>query len=84
MVNKKKIHYLCVGGIEKSVSRDHRLSSLRNEKIHPTWSPFVITRVMTNGDHEGRIFLSHPHTHDVFLISARMLRTFLHGTPQTQ
>ena len=28
MVSKKRIHYLCEGGIEKSVPRDHRLSSL--------------------------------------------------------
>ena len=28
MVNKKKIHYSCEVGIEKSVPRDHRLSSL--------------------------------------------------------
>ena len=23
-------------------------------------------RVMTNGDHEGRVFQSHPHTNNVF------------------
>ena len=28
VVSKKKIHYLCDDGIEKSVPRDHRLSSL--------------------------------------------------------
>ena len=28
MVSKKRFHYLCEGGIEKSVPQDHRLSSL--------------------------------------------------------
>ena len=33
LVSKKKIHYLCEDGIEKSVSCDHRLSSLcKNSK----------------------------------------------------
>ena len=28
MVSKKKIHYSCEDGLEKSVPRDHRLSTL--------------------------------------------------------
>ena len=37
-------------------------------------------RVMTNGDHEGRIFLSHPHTNNIFYlltIKYRILIFFL-------
>ena len=30
-------------------------------------------RVMTNGDHEGQIFLSHPHTYDRSLYSCTPL-----------
>ena len=31
--------------------------------------------MMTIGDHEGRIFLSHPHTHDgyIFLLTSKHL-----------
>ena len=38
------------------------------KKNLPRGSPFGITglRVMTNGDREGRIFLSHPHTNNGF------------------
>ena len=55
MVSKKKSP-LFVWGWEKSVPRDHRLSS-------------IASLVMLNGDPQesGRIFLSHPHTHDGFL-----------------
>ena len=45
-----RIHHECEGRIEKSVPRDHRLSSLS----------------MTNDDPEGQIFLSYPHTTNGF------------------
>ena len=48
-----RIHHECESGIEKSVPRI-------TEWHHELW------RVMTNGDHEGRIFLSHPHTNNEF------------------
>ena len=51
---RKRIHYSCEVGIEKSVPRDHRLSSLGKPRDANRWS-------------SGRIFLSHPHTHDRFL-----------------
>ena len=44
-------HYECVDGKEKSVPR---ITDWHHEAC----------RVMTFGDREGRIFLSHPHTHD--------------------
>ena len=50
VVRKKKIiHYSCEDGIEKSVPRDHRFSSLVKPRDANRWS-------------SGRIFLSHPHT----------------------
>ena len=55
MVSKKKrIYYFYEDEIEKSTPQDQHLSSL-------------VRRVMTNGDPEGQIFPSHPHTHDRFL-----------------
>ena len=51
-MNIMKIHHGCEGGIEKSVSRITR----HHEAC----------RVMTNSDHEGQIFLSHPHTNSGF------------------
>ena len=51
---RKRIHYSCEGRIEKSVPRDHRLSSLGKPRDAKRWS-------------SGRIFLSFPHTHDRFL-----------------
>ena len=42
-----RIHHECEGGIEKSVPR---ITDWHHEAC----------QVMTNGDHEGRIFLSHP------------------------
>ena len=48
-----RIHHKCEGGIEKSVPR---ITNWHHEAC----------RVMTNGDHEGRIFLSRPHTNNVF------------------
>ena len=56
MVSKKRIHYLCEDGIEKSPFVI-MTNSDREGRI----------RVMTNGDSKGRIFLSHPHIHDGFL-----------------
>ena len=44
---------ICVGGVEQSVSGI--------TERHPE-----ACRVMTNGDREGRIFLSHPHTNNGF------------------
>ena len=42
------------GRIEKSIPRDHRLSSLDKPRDVKRWS-------------SGRIFLSYPHAHDRFL-----------------
>ena len=55
-----RIHYKCQGGIEKNVPR---ITDGHHEAC----------RVMTSGDHEGRIFLSHPHTNNgfVFLLTAK-------------
>ena len=56
MVDKKIIHYSCEGRIEKSVTRDHRLSSLSKPRDakRQSW---------------GWFFLSYPHTHDCYLES---------------
>ena len=54
VVSKKKIHYSFEGRIEKSVPRHHRLSSLGKPRDAKRRS-------------SGRIFLSYPHTHDIFL-----------------
>ena len=48
-----RIHHECEGGIEKSVPR---ITVCHHE----------VCRVMTNDDPEGRIFLSHPHTINLF------------------
>ena len=48
-----RIHPACEGGIEKFALR---IAVWHHEAC----------RVMTNGDHEGRIFLSHPHTNNGF------------------
>ena len=53
MVSKRKIHYLLEGRIEKSVPRDHHLSSLGKPHDAKQRS-------------SGRISLSYPHTHDRF------------------
>ena len=53
---EKRNHYSCEGGIEKSVPPDHHLSSLGKPRESNQWS-------------SGRIFLSHPHTHDGYLYS---------------
>ena len=50
-----RIYQVCDDGIEKSIPRDYQ-SALQG------------MRVMTIGDHKGRIFLSHPHTKDGFFL----------------
>ena len=50
------IHHECEGGIEKSVPR---ITDWHHEAC----------RVMTKGDREGQVFLSHPHTNDGFFFS---------------
>ena len=55
-MRKKKSHKSCEGGIEKSVPRSHRLSSLGKPRD-------------ANGRYSGRIFLSLPYSHDGFLYS---------------
>ena len=52
-----RIHYECEGRIEKYVPR---IAVWHHEAC----------RVMTNGDSEGRIFLSYPHTNNEFLFLA--------------
>ena len=52
----KENPFSCEGRIEKSVLRDHRLSSLGKPRDAKRRS-------------SGRIFLSYPHTHDRFLFS---------------
>ena len=51
---RKRINYSYEGRIEKSIPRDHRLSSLGKPRDANWWS-------------SGQIFLSYPHTHDRFL-----------------
>ena len=51
---RKRIHYLCEGRIEKSIPQDHHLASLGK--------PCDAKRRSS-----GRIFISHPYTHDGFL-----------------
>ena len=51
---RKRIHNSCEDGIEKSVPRDHWLSSLGKPRDANRWS-------------SGQIFLSHLHIHDRFL-----------------
>ena len=46
-----RIHHECEDGIEKSIPR---ITDRHNEAC----------RVVTNGNHKGRFFLSHPHTND--------------------
>ena len=50
-----RIYHECMGRIEKSVPR------------FAVW-PHKACRVMINGDPEGRIFLSYPHTNNRFFI----------------
>ena len=55
-----RIHHECEGGMEKS---DPRITVWHHEAC----------RVMTNSDHEERIFLSHLHTNNglVFLLTIK-------------
>ena len=57
-----RIYYECGGAIEKSAPR---ITDWHHEAC----------RVMTKGDREGRIFLSHPHIHDgyFFLLTTKYL-----------
>ena len=62
--SEKRIHFSCEGRIEKSVPRNHRLSSLGKPRDAKRRS-------------SGLIFLSYPHTHDRFLLSVRGALTTL-------
>ena len=53
MCENKRIHDECEGGIEISIPW---ITDWHHEACG----------VMTNGDHKGRIFLSHPHTNNRF------------------
>ena len=57
-----RTHHECEGGIEKYILR---IVDWHHEAC----------RVMTKGDHEGRIFLTHPHTNNVlfYLVTAKYL-----------
>ena len=67
---RKRNHYSSEDEIEKSVPRDHRMSSLGKPRDANRWS-------------SGRIFLSHPHTHDRFLYSFTQAQLLLLGHRQT-
>ena len=60
MVEIIRINHECECGIEKAVPR---ITDWHHEAC----------RVMTSRDHEGRIFLSHPHTNNgfFFLLTAK-------------
>ena len=64
MVSKKKNKLSCEGRIEKSVPRDHRLSSLGK--------PHDVKRRSS-----GWIFLPYPHTHDRFFYQSPLILTEL-------
>ena len=53
MIRNIRIHHECEGGIEKSVPR---ITDWHREAC----------QVMTIGDREGQIFISHPHTNNGF------------------
>ena len=66
-----RIYHECEGRKEKSIPRDHRLASLGKSKIEKSVPRIAVwhheaCRVMTNGDPEGRIFLSYLHTNNGF------------------
>ena len=65
IVNNIKIYHECEGGIEKSVSR---IAVWHHEACQG----------MTNGDPEGRIFLSYPHTNNgyFFLLTTVFIYLF--------
>ena len=56
---------MCEGGIEKSV---FRITDWNHEAC----------RAMTNGDHEGQIFLSHPHRNNGFFFLLTTKQPFLY------
>ena len=60
-----RIYHECEGGIEKSVPR---ITDWHHEAC----------RVMTNGDGEERIFLSHPHTNNGLFFSLTIKYLFLY------
>ena len=59
-----RIHYECEGRMEKFVPR---ITVWHHEAC----------RVMTNGDTEGRIFLSYPHTNNGFFLVLTTVVFFL-------
>ena len=61
-----RIHHECEGGIEKFVPR---ITDWHHEAC----------QVMTNGDCEGSIFLSHPHTNDGFFSCSPLNNSFYIG-----
>ena len=62
-----RIYHKCEGGIEKFVLR---IIDWHHEAC----------RVMTNGDHEEQIFLSHPHTNNgfIFLLTTVFIYLFIY------
>ena len=66
-MNEKKIDNSCEDGIEKSVPRDQRSTSLGK--------PRDAKRTVILGTD----FLSHLHTHDIFLLSIRKEMTVQGG-----
>ena len=69
VVSKKKIHYSCEDRIEKSIPRDHRLSSLGKPRDAKRRS-------------SGRIFLSFPHTYHRLLLGANLKDVTYLGSAQ--
>ena len=69
VVSKKKNSHSCEGRMEKSVPRDHRLSSLGKPRDAKRRS-------------SGRIF--YPHTHDRFLYSSTFNENRLCCIPKTK
>ena len=71
LVQSLRIHHECEVGIEKSVPRDHHLSSLyceggvENFVSRITFWHHQACQVMIGSDPEGQIFLSHPLTNYV-------------------
>ena len=63
-----RIYYECEGGIERYVPR----ITIWHHKACP---------VMTNGDPEGRIFLSYPHTNNgfFFLLTTVFIYSFIYS-----
>ena len=64
-----RIHHSCEGMIEKSVPR---IAIWHQEAC----------RVMTNGDPEGRIFLSYPHMNDGFFFLLTTVFLFKNKLPE--